>query len=326
MGLGPIGASLGMALKKAEIRNTRIVGFDRSRKAVSEASKMGAVDHGTRVYSEAVDGAGLVVLDLPGNEIVDTVKSVGPMLKTGSVITDTRATTPSSMVTAIEHMQSGTNFVGGHPLLKKTANDLSQASDSLFEGADYCVIPSKSANNQAVSIVVGMVESIGAKPFFLDPEEHDGYVAAVMNLPALMSYAMTNIVTSSASWRDMSRFASEEYDLATRLAIKDPQALVADSIANKDALIHWIDQVIGELYSYRKDISSNKERLETRFIRAWEQRAKWEAGLTSENDKPDLPSARDTMASWIFSHRLWDRQKKITDASKREPWQYPKKD
>ena len=154
MGLGPIGASLGMALKKAEIRNTRIVGFDRSRKAVSEASKMGAVDHGTRVYSEAVDGAGLVVLDLPGNEIVDTVKSVGPMLKTGSVITDTRATTPSSMVTAIEHMQAGTNFVGGHPLLKKTANDLSQASDSLFEGADYCVIPSKSANNQAVSIVV----------------------------------------------------------------------------------------------------------------------------------------------------------------------------
>lgn len=326
MGLGPIGTSLGMALKKAEIRNTKIVGFDRSKRSVSQASKIDAIDHGTRVYSEAVDGARLVVLDLPGNEIVDTVKSIGPMLKTGSVITDTRATTPSSMITAINHLQTGINFVGGHPLLKNPPNDLSQASDSLFEGADYCVIPAKSADNDAVSIVVGMVETVGAKPFFLDPEEHDGYVAAVMNLPVLMSYAMTNIVTSSASWRDMSRFASEEYNSATRLAAKDPQALVADSISNKDALIHWIDQIIGELYSYRNDISNNKEHLETRFIQAWEQREKWMAGLTSENDKPDLPSARDTMASWVFSHRLWDRQKKITDASRREPWQYPNKD
>ena len=326
LGLGPIGTSLGMALKKANIQNTEIVGFDRNRRAVSEASKIDAIDHGTRVYSQAVDGAQLIVLDLPGNEIVDTIKSIGPMLKTGSVITDTRATTSNTLVTAMDHLQTRTSFVGGHPLLKTSPNDLSQASDTLFEDVDYCVIPSKSAGNQAVSIVVGMVESVGAKPFFLDPAEHDGYVAAIMTLPALMSYALTNITTSSVSWRDMARFSSGEYDSATRLAAKDPQALVADSISNKDALIHWIDKIIGELHSYRSDIDSDVEHLETDFIRAWENRAKWVAGSTSEDDKPDLPSARDTMASWIFSNRLWDRQKQITNANRLKPWQYPNKD
>jgi prephenate dehydrogenase len=171
-----------------------------------------------------------------------------------------------------------------------------------------------------------MVEAVGARPFFLDPEEHDTYVAAVTDLPVLLSYALVNAATASASWRDMARFASEEFDAASSLAANDPRTAAAESLANRDALVHWVDRVIGELYSYRNDIGKGGEDLETSLVRAWENRAKWKAGVTSGEKRPEIPSARDTMAGWLFSRRLWDRQKRITDTAKREPWEYPRKD
>ena len=326
MGLGPIGASLGLALKRAELRNVEVVGFDRNRRTVSQASDMGAIDRGTGVYVKAVDGAQLVVLDLPMTEASDVLGAISHMLAEGCVVTDTRATRSSSLEAATERLPRSTSFIGGHPLPKTPAADLSQASAALFDGADYCVIPSKSADNGAVGTVVGMVETVGARPFFLDPEEHDAYVAAVTDLPQLLSYALVNATTRSASWRDMARFASEEFGAASSLAANDPRAAVADSLANRDALVHWVDQIIGELYSYRNDISKGGEDLETSLVRAWENRAKWKAGVTSDEKKQEIPSARDTMAGWLVSRRLWDRQKQITDATKREPWEYPKKD
>ena len=325
MGMGPIGVSIGLALKQAELENVEIVGFDRDRRSLSQADKMGAFDGATGVYRKAVDHAQLIILDNPWSETKTILEAIGPLVEEGCVITDTRATKSDSLKVAMDILPSAIGFVGGHPVTKKPADSLDDASPSLVSGIDYCVVPAGSASHEAVKTVVGMVETIGAIPFFLDPEEHDTYVAAVTDLPTLLSYALVNATTASASWRDMARLASQEFNAGSHLASQDPQNAAADSRANKDALVHWIDQIIAELYSYRNDLAEKGETLEDSFVQAWQNRAKWIAGAVTEVEAPEIPSASESLAGWFMGRRLWDRQKRILDSNKRDPWEYPGK-
>jgi len=322
MGLGPISASIGLALKQAELKTVEIVGFDRDRRAVSEAVKIGAVDEGTGVYRRAMEGAQLVIMDSPLAEAEETLGGIASLVEDGCVVTDVRATKSASMKRAAEILPSGTGFVGGHPLPKRRVGEIKDASPSLLTGTDYCVISPPSADQGAVGTVVGMVEAIGANPFFLDPEEHDAFVAGVEDLPTVVSYALVNATTGSASWRDMARLASETFNAGSTLASKDPKSTAADHLANKDALVQWIDQVIAELYSYRNDLSKESEDLAASFIRAWENRAKWKAGVVTEEKELDVPSSKETFAGLFIGRRLWDRQRKILGAGKRDPWEY----
>ena len=325
MGLGPIGVSIGLALKQAELKQVEIVGFDKDRRSASQAAKMGAVDRATGVYRKAVERAQLIVLDNAWSDTQTILEAIAPLVEDGCVVTDTRATKSSSLSAATDILPSGIGFVGGHPLTNGTAESLEQASPELFTGIDYCIIPAESASQDAVGTVVGMVETIGAKPFFLDPKEHDTYVAAVTDLPTVLSYALVNATTASASWRDMARLASEEFSTAARLATQDPKDAATESLANKDALVHWIDQIIAELYSYRKDLSLEDGNLEVSFVRAWENHARWTAGAAAQQKSPPLPSASETMGGWLMGRRLWDRQRQILDSGKRDPWEYPEK-
>ena len=65
----------------------------------------------------------------------------------------------------------------------------------------------------------------GAEPFFIDPEEHDAYVAGVSHLPFVLSAALMNAVSRDPSWRDMKMLTAGGFRDATRLAaILDQQA------------------------------------------------------------------------------------------------------
>ena len=69
------------------------------------------------------------------------------------------------------------------------------ADADLFVGATWCVSPSVTASEEAVRTVLGLVAAAGAEPFFIDPEEHDAYVAGVSHLPFVLSAALMNAVS-----------------------------------------------------------------------------------------------------------------------------------
>ena len=112
VGMGLIGSSLGMALKKAQVQAT-IVGTDRDRVIASEARKMGATDTTENNPIQAIKGAKLIIIATPVGAIQELMKLFGPELEDGVTVTDTGSTKAEVLRWAEEYLPSTVNFVGG---------------------------------------------------------------------------------------------------------------------------------------------------------------------------------------------------------------------
>ena len=315
IGVGPIGASIGRGLMARGLRETEVVISSRNRRVLKDVAKIGAADKTIANLRSAVSGARLVILDVSIAEMRELLEGIAPILEDGAVVTDTSVSKIPVLRWADQYITNGASFVGGHPLPRRVPDTLEGADHTIFDGANYTVTPSKSADEAAIRTVVGLVESLGARPLFLDANEHDSYAAAMHYLPVVMSSAFVSATAGSDGWRDMHKLAEAGFGDYSQLAANDPMDNEAVCLANPDSLVHWVDQLIIELYAYRNQIKEAGEEagegLLERFVEAWELRARWEAGAVERDDNlVPLPTASESMATAFFGSRLSSRFRK----------------
>ena len=325
VGMGPLGTAIGMGLKAAELRNTEVIATGRDRRSVSNAEKLGAVDGTTRSLGSAVERAQLIIIDAGPGETRDVLEALGKNLREDTVITDTGNLKVPILEWADSYLPKGVSFVAGRPMPNKSLVSQEDAEESAFEGGHYCIIPAKSATNEAGSTVVGLAEILGARPFFLQPEEHDTYAAAMTVMPHVLAAALVTSTSSSESWREMSRLASTEYREASKLASTDPEAAHALARSNPEPLIHWLDQMILELYAYRNKLKEDSDELLEDFIGAWEARARWEHGVVEEYKGPEIPTAGQAVAHMFLGSRLLRRQRQMDQRARERDWKYARR-
>lgn len=322
IGTSVVGVSIGMALKKANLRNTEIVGSSGDRDALKIAAKAGAYDEDTSNLRNAVRGAQMIIMDSAFTQTRELLEAIAPIVEDGCVVTDTCSAKVKSLEWAAELLPRSVDFVGGRPLIKKPSVNLEDASAELLQEAQYCITPGESASQESVRTVVGMVELIGAKPLFLDAHEHDSYAVAMEVLPTVLSSAFVTATAGSDSWREMHRLAAGTFSEYSRLASEDPLDNEASCYANPNALVHWLDRYITELYAYRNMINDSDDSLVNTFISAWENRAKWDAGAVVNTGENNLPSAGESMANAFFGERLTQRYRQATGSEKKQSWIY----
>ncbi len=168
VGLGATGHSLGLALRAA-LADVEIVGHDRDPDASLAAKQAGAVDSTHWNLVSACDGAAVVMLALPTRECRSTLEALREELAPGTVVTDTAPLKLPLVRWASQHLPPTVHFVGGHPLA-----GVDPPRASAFSEATYCLTPTPDTDPEAVAVVSRLVESIGARPAFTDPSEHDG--------------------------------------------------------------------------------------------------------------------------------------------------------
>jgi len=325
IGLGPLGASIALGLKQTKADGLYIVAAGGDKEALSQGSKMGAVDKVANTIKDAAAEADVVMMDATRQHTRDLLEAVGPLLKPNSVLTDTGAMKVRMMEWTKRYLPESVSYVGGHPLPKEAITHVKDARADLLAGTDYCIIQSATAKPGAVSTVVGLAEALQARPFFLDAAEHDAFASAMSFLPVVLSSAFTTSVSSSKSWREMSKLASGEFKGITQLASQDPEANHLSCLASPQTLVHWIDQMIAELYAYRKEIQENEDALLKRFIRGWEAVARWEAGaLDDEPGMPKTPTMTDSMAATFMGDLLVKKYREMTGRDRKQ-WEYFKK-
>jgi prephenate dehydrogenase len=104
---------------------------------------------------------------------------------------------------------------------------------------------------------------LGASPFFLNADEHDGLITAVDYLPSLMSVALVNMLSRQKSWRETRKLAGKIFERVSFGADGDPDTLTELFFENKATLIHWLDHYIAELNSVKQMLLSSDEADET---------------------------------------------------------------
>jgi prephenate dehydrogenase len=282
IGLGLIGGSMGLALKRARLKETDLIGYVRHSETGAKALKLGVVDKVERNLVSAVSQADMVILATPVIAMKEILEQIGAHLSPGCLVTDTASTKVKVMEWAKEYLPPTTNFIGGHPMAGKELSGVEVAEASLFEGCTYCLIPGQGASPEAVQFLVGLLQKIGANPLFITASEHDNFVAAVSHFPFLLSVALVRATTQSHSWGKMSTLAATGYRDLTRLASQHPRMTRDICLTNQQNILFWMDEFRRELDRLRQLVAEDSQKLEEAFIQAQEARQRW---LVEKYDK-----------------------------------------
>jgi prephenate dehydrogenase len=258
IGLGLIGASAGLALRRHADRVT-VVGHDPSPNLAGAAKKSGSVDRTEWNLINAISGADRVLLALPLDQMRDTLKAVAQDLKPGCVIVDTADVKAPALAWAAELLPKSVHFVGGHPILIPANLDPDKATAELFENKLFCLTPDGSTDGAAVHLAADLVEALGAKPFFLDPVEHDGMSAAVAQLPQLLAAALMDVASRSSSWKDMRKVAGSQFYTSTLITEGNGRSVVTGLTANRAHVMLWLDALTARLDEWRQALANGEE-------------------------------------------------------------------
>jgi prephenate dehydrogenase len=311
IGLGLIGGSLGMALRAAALKDIEIVGYDRDQSVVATAQKTGAIDRGTRKTEEAVKEASVVIVSTPVLAIQRVFSDIAPHLREGAIVTDTGSTKGAIQRWAKELLPEHINFVGGHPMAGKETQGIAAADADLFRDKAYCISPAVGASEDAVRAVLGIVHTVGARPVFVDGDEHDSYVAAISHVPLVLSTALFRLARSSAAWPELASLASSGFRDTTRLASGEPEMSHDICITNRQNLVHWLDRYIREISELRNLIDNQAdEDIFKAFATAQLDRETYLSGKDTGRDMRvavDLPSTSDAMLAMVIGE-YWVRR------------------
>jgi prephenate dehydrogenase len=296
IGLGLIGGSWGMALRdwskteEGRAAELEIVGFDAKGKQRALADKMQICHRYTSTPMEAVKGAHIVIVATPVMAVRDTFEDIAEHLSAGAIVTDTCSTKRMVMQWAKELLPPAVHFVGGHPMAGKTAS-LEEAEAGLFKNCTYCLMSATDVSEEALESVVRLVEIVGAKPYFMDPAEHDSYVAAISHLPYLAAAGLVNLAGDSEAWREMGRLASTGFQDTTRLAGGNLAMYLDICRTNSDAIISWLDR-------YQRQLSELRQLVEKAALFDEYSRPKPEALADPGPLQEYLDRARATRERW----------------------------
>jgi len=145
IGLGLIGGSIGLALKRSSIKELHVVGTARTRDTLQRAKKLGAIDEEARTAGEAVRDARLVIIAAPILATRPLFEEIAPALLPGAIVTDVGSTKANVMRWAKELLPATAHFVGGHPMAGKETSGIDAADADLFREKTWVVVPSVTA-------------------------------------------------------------------------------------------------------------------------------------------------------------------------------------
>ena len=328
IGLGLMGGSIGLGLRawssqqaKDGSQGLEIVGFDVDLDQQAYAKKIGAVDRTEWELAKAIRDAEIVVVCIPVRAMRELFTDIAPFLKSGTVVTDVGSTKADVIAWAAEILPRTVSFVGGHPMAGKSLS-IEGAEADLFKGATWCVTPAVTAGDDAVRNVLGMIAALGSEAYFVDPVEHDAYVAGVSHLPFIVSATLMNTLSSDSSWRDMKTLTAGGFRDMTRLASGGPEMHRDIVLTNREAVLRWIDSFRSDIDRFRESVVASTDEdtvaLTSFFERARDARAEWATQTTREGEllqgtEADLSKEGfgDQMGRMLFGGFM--RRKNLTD-------------
>ena len=317
IGLGQIGASLGLALSGQGELITR-VGHDKDYGIARKAQKMGAVDRAELNLHNAVEKAEIVLLAIPMDQIRQTLELIAPDLKEGVVVMDTAPLKEVVAGWVNELLPEGRHYIGLTPvinpayLLSPTAG-LDAARADLFQNGMLAIVAPPRSISEAIRLAVDLSHLIKATPMFFDAVEIDSLMAATHLLPQLMSVALIDATIDRPGWMEGRKIAGGAYAEAT-----DPirhmdtvKALASALTLNRENSTRMIDWLVAALNGMRSDIEQGQvAALEARFEQAiarvelwWKQRNEANWAAEEVNLREPLPTSSDMLGRWVGLRR-----------------------
>ena len=299
LGLGLIGGSLALALKRSSDRTPTVVGWDQDRRAIGQALERRAIDRAAGDAAEAARGADIVVVAVPVLAARAIFQQIASALRPEALVTDVGSTKAEICSWAAETL--GHAFVGGHPMAGSERSGIEHARPDLFDRATYCLTPSPSTPAQILQQAVAFVRLVGARAVIMSPATHDRAVAAASHLPFLLSTVLVDVTASDQEWDTFRAVAATGFRDVSRLASGDPRMHRDICVTNAEAIRPWLLRTAERLASLA-DLLDDPESMLDLFERAKRHRDAFLTQAQHSSSLVDQPEGRDPRAP--FANRL----------------------
>lgn len=276
IGVGLIGGSFAAALKKT--RSVRhVVGVGRTRRNLAAAMRAGIIDESASDPARAVRDADLVLIGTPVGQMAGVMKRIAANLPPHAVVTDGGSTKQDVIAHARRLMgEHFPRFVPAHPIAGAEKSGAAAADPELYRGRTVILVPQRETAPRAVALVRRAWQQCGANVTRLAAREHDEIFAAVSHLPHVAAFALVGALARRRDAHKLLGFAGAGLRDTVRIAGSSPQMWRDICMANRPALLAWLDRYMGELeIAHRAIRRGDGARLEQLFARAREARGKW---------------------------------------------------
>jgi prephenate dehydrogenase len=258
VGVGLIGGSIGLAVKKRKLAN-KVIGLGRSELSLKKALKRGAVDEIALDKSQMKD-ADLIVLATPVRKIVPIIKELLPYLKEKTIITDVGSTKREIIDDVRKFLPENISFIGGHPLAGSEKNSVEFADADLFKKSICFLIPYNNTEiGQSLEKLKSFWKRLGACPIVISAEEHDFLMAGISHLPHIVAVALVNSI-SGIRWKgkEITEFAGQGWKDTTRISHGSPEVWIDILSSNTDKLLSFMEKFDKEWNTIKKILKNGE--------------------------------------------------------------------
>lgn len=323
IGLGRLGASVGLALKRYNDRSDAnnhfsIVGADPISSVEKTAKAKGAIDKVVNSVLTAAENQDIVVIATPYAETRQTFRNIADILREGTVVFDLSPLKRPSLNWAKEFFLNDIHLIGGTAILNPIylwdgLEDTEHAQANLFDNGSILLAPAPNANKEAVELITQLAGILGADSHFIDPDEHDGLIAATEAVPALLGVAAFRAMAASQGWSEIQRTTNPAFGRLThRIMDTHPDDIRDLLLNNRDNTIRHLDATIEALQGLRTVLADNDtDAVEAALVGAEQDYQAWlkrrTGGAWDELIEQERPSPVGSMLSGVLGGFLANR-------------------
>lgn len=277
VGVGLIGGSIGLALKKRGFRGP-IIGVGRSAERLAAARDAGVIGE-FATEANAAARADLIIFCTPVDRIAEGVVQLASHCLAGALITDAGSVKGSICRELHGRMPDGVTFIGSHPLAGSEKQGFEHADADLFEDRVCVVTPVGGEPVEQIERVAQLWRAVGMRVVEMSPQEHDRALAETSHLPHVVAAALAATLQESNRPLAASGFAD-----TTRIAAGDPALWTPILLANSTAVAESLRRYSKLLEEFQAALSRGDEQsLGELLAAARERRNSLEPLLASGN-------------------------------------------
>lgn len=292
VGVGLLGGSIGLALKKAGYRGRR-VGIGRRQESLDKALAANCIDLASLASDEAwaFDRQTLVILATPIGTFKDHLASISQHSPADTLITDAGSTKEIVCDWAKQSLKLPGLFVGSHPMAGSEKQGPEHASAQLLTGRPCLLTPDGDTDANALEVVKALWQSVGMRLVYMTAAQHDLAVAAISHLPHALAVLLVLGAENQTGALDI---AAGGFRDTTRIASGDVSVWKDIFTTNRRAVIEMIDRFTHELTDLRQRLKAGDDHyLIDHLSKAKTIRDAWAVSPTQGRSLPARPQEQE---------------------------------
>jgi len=249
VGLGLMGGSLGLALKKLPQKYS-LIGYDHNLEHTKDALALNLVDKITQNLDD-IKACDVIVLTIPVDAIIAIAQQLKDISSSCTIIDFGSSKEKISNAIPKEVRQ---NFVTAHPMTGTEKFGPLAAIENLYKDKTMVICDIEKSAELQKEISLEIFKDIKSNIIFMDAKEHDRHAAFISHMPHVVSFSLAQSVMKQQDPKSIIALAGGGFKSMSRIAKSSPNMWEDIFRQNKENLLASISSFNAEMQLCQKFI------------------------------------------------------------------------